>query len=173
MAHLGAAGTTRRTSGRVLRYGEHGARRAYRHVESKPVLGGPPGARPLTAFRGTNVRTRRKEAYERGIAWSERLGRLVNQWAADHAHGLPAASPILAIDMYEHAYHQDFGAKAAAYVDQVMADLNWKRIGMRYRWTIGEGKGEDELFLPYGAPPRSACRSGGPGGRRERDTHRR
>ena len=23
------------------------------------------------------------------LAWSERLGRLINQWAADHAHGLP------------------------------------------------------------------------------------
>src|SRR5215831_15585458 len=48
------------------------------------------------------------------LAWSERLGRLVNQWAADHAHGLPGATPILALDMYEHAYHLDFGAKAAA-----------------------------------------------------------
>ena len=60
------------------------------------------------------------------LAWSERLGRLVNQWAADHAHGLPGATPILALDMYEHAYHLDFGAKAAAYVDQVMANLNWE-----------------------------------------------
>src|SRR3984893_14885643 len=54
------------------------------------------------------------------LAWSERLGRLVNQWAADHAHGLQGATPILALDMYEHAYHLDFGAKAAAYVDQLM-----------------------------------------------------
>ena len=30
------------------------------------------------------------------LAWSERLGRLVNHWA-DHAHNLPAAIPILAI----------------------------------------------------------------------------
>jgi Fe-Mn family superoxide dismutase len=81
------------------------------------------------------------------LAWSERLGRLVNQWAADHAHGLPGATPILALDMYEHAYHLDFGASAAAYVDQVMANLNWERIGARYRLAIGEGAGEDELFL--------------------------
>src|SRR5262249_47119299 len=27
------------------------------------------------------------------LAWSERLGRLVNQWAADHAHGLAGAAP--------------------------------------------------------------------------------
>jgi Fe-Mn family superoxide dismutase len=87
------------------------------------------------------------------LAWSERLGRLVNQWAADHAHALAGATPILALDMYEHAYHLDFGAKAAAYVDQAMANLNWERIGARYRLAIGEAADEDELFLPYGAPP--------------------
>jgi superoxide dismutase, Fe-Mn family len=81
------------------------------------------------------------------LAWSERLGRLMNQWAADHAHNLPGATPILALDMYEHAYHLDFGAKAAAYVDQAMANLNWERIGARYRLAIGEGADEDKSFL--------------------------
>src|SRR5262249_48235638 len=81
------------------------------------------------------------------LAWSERLGRLVNQWAADLAHGLPGATPILAVDMYEHAYHLDFGAKAAAYVDQVMANLNWPRIGARYRLATGGEVAESELFL--------------------------
>jgi Fe-Mn family superoxide dismutase len=92
------------------------------------------------------------------LAWSERLGRLVNQWAADHAHGLPGATPILALDMYEHAYHLDFGAKAAAYVDQAMANLNWKRIGARYRMAIREEVPEDELFLPFGAPAQAEAR---------------
>src|SRR3954464_11643193 len=92
------------------------------------------------------------------LAWSERLGRLVNHWAADHAHALPGGVPILAIDMYEHAYHIDFGARAAAYVDQVMANLNWDRIGARYRLAIGEGAGEDELFLPFGAPAQEEAR---------------
>jgi Fe-Mn family superoxide dismutase len=92
------------------------------------------------------------------LAWSERLGRLVNQWAADHAHNLPGATPILALDMYEHAYHLDFGAKAAAYVDQVMANLNWERIGSRYRMAIGEGLNEDKFFLPYGAPAQEEAR---------------
>jgi superoxide dismutase, Fe-Mn family len=92
------------------------------------------------------------------LAWSGRLGRLVNHWAADHAHGLPGATPILALDMYEHAYHLDFGAKAAAYVDQIMANLNWQRVGARYRLAIGEGAGEDELFLPFGAPTQEEAR---------------
>jgi superoxide dismutase, Fe-Mn family len=92
------------------------------------------------------------------LGWSGRLGRLVNQWAADHAHGLPGAAPILALDMYEHAYHLDFGAKAAAYVDQAMTNLNWERIGGRYRVAIGEGTGEDELFIPFGAPAQEEAR---------------
>src|SRR5262249_26407066 len=92
------------------------------------------------------------------LAWSDRLGRLINQWAADHAHNLPGATPILALDMYEHAYHLDFGAKASAYVDQVMANLNWERIGARYRLAIGEGANEDRLFLPYGAPVQEEAR---------------
>jgi superoxide dismutase, Fe-Mn family len=92
------------------------------------------------------------------LAWSERLGRLVNLWAADHAHGLAGATPILAIDMYEHAYHLDFGARAAAYVDQVMKNLNWPRVGARYRVATVEQAAEDELFLPYGAPPQEQAR---------------
>ena len=92
------------------------------------------------------------------LSWSERLGRLLNQWAADHAHGLPGATPILALDMYEHAYHLDFGANAAAYVDQVMANLNWERVAARHRLAIGEGAGEDDLFLPYGAPAQEEAR---------------
>jgi len=91
------------------------------------------------------------------LVWSERLGRLMNDWASDHAHSLPGATPILALDMYEHAYHLDFGAKAAAYVDQAMANLNWERIGARYRQALGEAA-EEKLFLPFGAPPEEEAR---------------
>jgi Fe-Mn family superoxide dismutase len=67
------------------------------------------------------------------LAWSPRAGRLVNQWAADHAHGLAGVVPILALDMYEHAYALDFGVKAAAYVDAVMDNIHWERVGARFR----------------------------------------
>src|SRR5262249_46220280 len=59
---------------------------------------------------------------------------------------------------YEHAYHPDFAARAAAYVDQVIANLNWERIGARYRLAIGEGAGEDDLFRPFGAPAQEEAR---------------
>jgi Fe-Mn family superoxide dismutase len=91
------------------------------------------------------------------LTWSDRLGCLVNQWAADHAHGLAGGTPILALDMYEHAYHLDFGANAAAYVDQFMMNLNWERIGARYLLARGEAV-RDELFLPYGSPPQDEAR---------------
>jgi len=66
------------------------------------------------------------------LAWSSREGRLLNHWAADHAHLLAGATTVLALDMYEHAYHLDFGAKAAAYVDAFMANIDWGRIYRRY-----------------------------------------
>jgi len=70
------------------------------------------------------------------LAWSPRVGRLVNAWAADHAHGIGGSMPLFAIDMYEHAYHLDFGAKAAAYVDAVMATVHWGRVGARYERAL-------------------------------------
>jgi Fe-Mn family superoxide dismutase len=59
------------------------------------------------------------------LAWSPRRNRLVNAWAADHAHNLAGATPLVALDMYEHSYHMDFGAKAGAYVDAFMNNLSW------------------------------------------------
>jgi superoxide dismutase, Fe-Mn family len=91
------------------------------------------------------------------LVWSERFGRLVNQWAADHAHGLAGGTPVLALDMYEHSYHMDFGAKAAAYVDAVMANLQWDRIAARYR-QARHGQPEDvALFTASGAPTQPAA----------------
>jgi Fe-Mn family superoxide dismutase len=64
---------------------------------------------------------------------STRDGRLINQWAADHTHVLAGGAPILALDMYEHAYHIDFGARAAAYVDALMANVDWAKVAARLR----------------------------------------
>ena len=67
------------------------------------------------------------------LVWSERCARLVNQWAADHTHALAGATPILALDMYEHSYHIDYGAKAAAYVDAFMENINWDHIAQTWQ----------------------------------------
>jgi Fe-Mn family superoxide dismutase len=62
------------------------------------------------------------------LTWSRRDHKLVNQWAADHTHALAGAQPILALDMYEHSYHLDYGAKAAAYVDAFMRAIAWRNV---------------------------------------------
>jgi Fe-Mn family superoxide dismutase len=66
------------------------------------------------------------------LAYSHRDGRLMNQWAADHTMSLAASTPILVMDMYEHAYALDFGAKAAAYVDAFMAAIHWPAADARF-----------------------------------------
>jgi Fe-Mn family superoxide dismutase len=66
------------------------------------------------------------------LTYSHRDNRLVNQWANDHTMTLAGATPILALDMYEHAYAMDYGAKAAGYVDAVMATINWTSADMRF-----------------------------------------
>jgi Fe-Mn family superoxide dismutase len=70
------------------------------------------------------------------LTWSPRLGRLANIWAADHTHTLGDGAVVLALDMYEHAYHIDFGAKAAAYVDAFMQNIAWDRVGRRYERAV-------------------------------------
>ena len=57
------------------------------------------------------------------LVWSQRDKRLVNQWAADHTMSLARGIPLLALDMYEHAYALDYGAKASTYVDAFMSTI--------------------------------------------------
>jgi Fe-Mn family superoxide dismutase len=66
------------------------------------------------------------------LTYSHRDRRLVNQWAADHTHTLAGGTPILALDMYEHSYHMDYGAKAGAYVDAFMQNINWADVARLY-----------------------------------------
>ena len=66
------------------------------------------------------------------LTWSPRDKRLVNSWAADHTMTLANGRPILALDMYEHAYQMDYGAKAAAYVDTFMQGIRWDNVSSLY-----------------------------------------
>jgi Fe-Mn family superoxide dismutase len=67
------------------------------------------------------------------LAYSRHDQRLVNTWASDHTQFLVGSAPILALDMYEHAYQMDYGAKAAAYVDAVMKVLSWGHASETFR----------------------------------------
>ncbi|MDP3853321.1 superoxide dismutase [Phenylobacterium sp.] len=66
------------------------------------------------------------------LTWSRHDGRLVNTWAADHTMTLADGAPLLVLDMYEHAYHLDYGAKAGAYVDAFMKAFSWHGANERF-----------------------------------------
>lgn len=65
------------------------------------------------------------------LTWSQRDNRLLNQWALDHTHAMAGCLPLLALDMYEHSYHMEYGAKAAAYVDAFMENIHYGNAGTR------------------------------------------
>ena len=66
------------------------------------------------------------------LTYSARDSRLVNAWAQDHTTTIAGGVPLLALDMYEHSYHIDFGAKAADYVAAMMNVLNWSNADRLY-----------------------------------------
>ena len=76
------------------------------------------------------------------LTFSPRDGSLVNSWASDHTHAVAGGVPVLALDMYEHAYHMDFGANAGAYVDAFMGNINWAAVYTRYQHAV-HGVGEE------------------------------
>ncbi|WP_309606540.1 Fe-Mn family superoxide dismutase [Phenylobacterium sp.] len=70
------------------------------------------------------------------LTWSPHDRRLVNSWASDHTQTLAGGAPLLALDMYEHAYQMDYGAKAAAYVDAFMKIVSWNHANETFRRAI-------------------------------------
>src|SRR6185369_10338210 len=58
--------------------------------------------------------------------------RLVNQSTTEHGQAIAGGIPILALDMYEHAFHIDFGANAAAYIAAYMRNIDWPAVQARY-----------------------------------------
>jgi Fe-Mn family superoxide dismutase len=70
------------------------------------------------------------------LTYSPRDKRLVNAWAADHTTTVAGGEPVMILDMYEHAYQMDFGAKAADYVAAFMGALNWSNADRLYAQYI-------------------------------------
>jgi Fe-Mn family superoxide dismutase len=62
------------------------------------------------------------------LSWVPRDGALINQIGFDHTQSVAGGMPILAIDMYEHAYHLDFGTNAQAYIATFMRNIDWNAV---------------------------------------------
>ncbi len=84
------------------------------------------------------------------LVFNPREGTLVNQWTTDHTHALAGGTPLLALDMYEHAYHLDYGAAAGSYVDACLAAFDWAGVYARYQISVHAasepfGAGQDDV----------------------------
>jgi superoxide dismutase, Fe-Mn family len=65
------------------------------------------------------------------LGLNRKLKILENYWMADHATGPVDTTPVLVMDMYEHAYQMDYGAAAARYIDAFFANINWETVASR------------------------------------------
>jgi Fe-Mn family superoxide dismutase len=67
-------------------------------------------------------------------AWDDDEKRLFN-YIGDAQNSFPIwnATPIVALDVYEHAYWGDFGTGRAAYIDEFLKVLDWEDATARFR----------------------------------------
>jgi Fe-Mn family superoxide dismutase len=60
-------------------------------------------------------------------------GRLLNILVDEHHYGaIWGGIPLIACDVFEHAYYHKDGPGRAAYIDNFLNDLHWQRINSRY-----------------------------------------
>jgi len=68
----------------------------------------------------------------RGIGWAvlyqdKLTGKLINFWINEHDVGHPSGcTPILILDVFEHAFMIDYGLKRADYVEAFFKNIDWK-----------------------------------------------
>jgi len=70
------------------------------------------------------------------FAFNTHTGEAHNYWAWDHMHNAPMSRPLLVLDMYEHAYHMDYGAAAAKYIDAFMQNVKWEEVNRRAEESV-------------------------------------
>ncbi len=74
----------------------------------------------------------------RGIGWTllyldSSNGSLYNEWINEHDMGhLAGCTPIVVLDVFEHAFITDYGLKRGEYIAAFMKNLNWKEASARY-----------------------------------------
>ncbi len=61
-------------------------------------------------------------------------GRLLNVLVDEHQYGaIWGGVPLIACDVFEHAYYHKDGPGRATYIDNFLANLHWGRISDRYK----------------------------------------
>ena len=73
------------------------------------------------------------------LTYNLHTGELHNYWSWDHMHNAPTGLPLLVLDMYEHAYHMDYGAAATKYIEAFVQNANWEEVNRRYVRALAAG----------------------------------
>ena len=74
----------------------------------------------------------------RGIGWAmlvrdTETGRLFNVWVNEHDGGhLVGSTPLLVMDVFEHAFMIDYGLKRADYVEAFFEKIDWEAVNQRF-----------------------------------------
>jgi Fe-Mn family superoxide dismutase len=75
----------------------------------------------------------------RGIGWAvlaydKSDGRMFNIWVNEHDVGhLAGATPLLALDVFEHAFMADYGTARADYINAFMKLVDWTEAEKRFQ----------------------------------------
>ena len=75
----------------------------------------------------------------RGIGWvilyqDNKNGRLFNQWINEHETGhFAGCTPVLVMDVFEHAYMTDYGLKRADYIETFFSNIKWDEVAGRIK----------------------------------------
>ncbi|MEI6533206.1 MAG: superoxide dismutase [Candidatus Roizmanbacteria bacterium] len=70
-------------------------------------------------------------------AWNQSEQRLFNYIGdAQNSFLVWGATPILALDTYEHAYFMDFGSARAGYIDVFFENINWNIVENNFKIGI-------------------------------------
>ncbi len=75
----------------------------------------------------------------RGIGWvvayiEPKSGRLLNEWINEHDVGhLAGGTPILVMDVFEHAYITQFALDKAKYIEVFFNNINWDNVSKRLK----------------------------------------
>ncbi len=75
----------------------------------------------------------------RGIGWvilyhDQESGRFFNVWVNEHESGhLAGATPLLVMDVFEHAYVLDYGIKKMDYVEAFLKAIDWRVVSQRFK----------------------------------------
>ncbi len=83
----------------------------------------------------------------RGIGWAIlyldlRTGKLTNAWINEHDLGhLAGATPLLVMDVFEHAYITEYGLDRGKYIEAFFKNINWDVVQKRFQILSHTGGG--------------------------------